>query len=85
MIKLSNKFIKHKQFKDVCFQVEKVFELPHKLKIKGNWINQGFTNSWILIQRKNIIILKEDYKDWEYCLNSNDHSCLRYCDWKSII
>ena len=80
---LYGKIIKHKEFKDVCFEVRKSFDVGHKVKLNGEWINMGFVKSYHIGVRQNLVILKEDYSNWLYCVNSQIE-CLRNAEWKPI-
>jgi hypothetical protein len=85
---LHGKFIKHKKFMDVCFEVKKSFDVGHKVKLKGNWWNMAFVKSFDIFhgcRPSNIEIRKENYGEWEYCTNPQSVDCLRNAQWKSIL
>lgn len=83
MIKnLTNKFIKHKEFKDVCFFVQKYFIHDGSLEVDGEWINQGFIYSWYLDTKETLKI--KDIDGW-LMVSVYHGPCLRYAKWESIL
>lgn len=77
--------IKHRKYRDAAFYVEKCFDVGHKLKIKGYWMNQGFEKSWI-IDNDSIIIHKNkpcDRGQW-FIANDPEVKCLRDTDWRPL-
>lgn len=80
---LYNRVIRHKQAMDVCFLVHKTFILPHKVKLKGEWINMGFVESYNIGEKQNIELMKEEIANWEVCLDQYP-KCYRYAAWRSL-
>jgi hypothetical protein len=81
MIRVGN-VIRHRRALDVVFRVDKVFNVGHKLKIKGHWINMGFVKSWV-IDRANITIETKDLGNWSRA-QFNDSECFRYEGFRRI-
>lgn len=75
-------FIKHKAYKDVCCLVLKSFETDTKYKLKIQWWNQGFVNSWNMNYTQNIVVTKDDLKNWLWTSDKID--CLRNANWKTL-
>lgn len=79
--------IKHDKFMDVAFDVHQVlgpFGSNQYLKIKGEWINQGFVKSYYIGERQVIKVASKNVKHWSLCLDPNDHACLRNCYWSRL-
>jgi len=69
-------FIKHPQFKDVCFEVQNsLFDAA----FEGYWWNMGYVSSWKLNNKKETIVVC-DILEWQYCANPKG-ACLRYERW----
>lgn len=70
------KIIRHKSFKDICFEVTSV----SLTQVTGCWLNMGYVKSWALPVQAETISLTNP-QDWEECLDPNV-KCLRYARWK---
>lgn len=75
--------IKHKRFSDIALAVEKVYDFDHKWKVKGDWINQGFVDTYPLGIKAKIVIPAEKLSEWLICKNPNAQ-CIRYEEWKPL-
>lgn len=73
--------IKHKMFMDVACEILRVIELPHKLKLKVQWINQGFVDTFAMILVTNIEIKREKLDEWLIC-NEPRKQCIRDAEWR---
>lgn len=75
-------FIKHERSMDICFEVFKKWDIGDRLVIKGQWINQGFVESYP-IHKATIKIYKSELSNW---LKTNDYfaKCLRYSQWSKV-
>jgi hypothetical protein len=92
---LENKIIKHDRFMDIMFSVLRAIWTPKVYKLKGIWLNMGYTSkakcNFIIPASGrqdgrfivNIEIKHEDLKNWKFCANRNGH-CLRYEKWLAI-
>lgn len=83
--------IKHKKFMDVAIQITKppIITKSGKLKIKGNWMNQAYVESFIIGKLKNfgkseLVIMPENIKDWLVCLNPHAN-CVRNEKWIRLV
>ncbi len=75
--------IRHKRAMDVCFDVVNIIKLPHKLVVKGTWVNMGFVESFPLTTKTTYInIFTEDIPSWHIC-NLRLAKCLRYSHWRN--
>lgn len=84
---LHGRFLKHDRFMDVCFEVTWSLDVGHKIKLKGNWWNMAYVNSFELFRGykpSKIDIRKEDLKDWKQTRNRPPLACLRDCDWQPL-
>lgn len=79
---IRGRIIKHHSFKDVAVDVLAVYILPGKVKIKGQWINMGFTESYPIEQKCNLII--PDLRDWLF-LRDRNIKCYRNGPWVPIV
>jgi hypothetical protein len=70
------KIIRHKRFKDICFQV--LFEKGRLHR--GAWLNMGFVETWALPVKQSDILI-DDLTQWETCQEPTV-KCLRYASWK---
>lgn len=69
------KIIRHKLFKDICFQV--LFNEGRFYR--GAWLNMGFVETWALpVKQADILI--DDLMQWETCQEPTA-KCLRYVKW----
>jgi len=77
--------IKHRMYKDVAIGIHKCFDVGHKLKIKGYWINQAFEESYDMhLGTFKVVILKENLKDWLICKEPTA-KCIRNVEWHPIV
>jgi hypothetical protein len=83
-VNLFDRVIRHKRFMDVCVLVTKSFDVGHKLKVKGKWVNMAYVRSYELGVNAKFDVAKSDLKDWEYCVSPEGKECLRYAEWKPI-
>lgn len=81
MTKLVGRMIRHERFMDVCFEVTKVFELPHKIKVTGYWHNMGFVTSYPLLIKQTLNIPIEQISQWSICME-NFPKCYRNAPWR---
>lgn len=77
-------FLKHKLYRDVCFQVLKCFPLESSLKLKIEWWNLGCIDSYNMGLRQNTQIERNDFHNWEYTHNYEGFACLRNASWKEL-
>lgn len=87
MVLSPGRLIKHKDNVDVAFMVLKSWDFPEssKYKIKGFWINLGFTakGGWrISNSNVTIKIQKSRINEWQLCVD--EKPILRESEWKSI-
>jgi len=72
-------FIKHKNFKDVCVRVQKVFgPFNDKYLIKGEYWNMGYNDPWRICEFKHKIDIN-DITNWLILEKSEDN--LRTGKW----
>ena len=83
IIPRSGDIIKHIKFRDTAILIKKVFRLPHKIKITGQYINQGFAKTWPLGVKAKLSISIENLKDWAICMEP-DLKCIRQAKWRSL-
>lgn len=76
--------IKHKNNKDVAYQVIKCFDEGHKVKLEVDVLNQGYVTTWSHTVQLKLEIAKENYGEWLQCLEPHN-KCIRYSKWKSIV
>lgn len=75
-------FLKHKLYKDVCFQVLSSVSVRDRIKLKVLWWNLGYVNSYCMGIKQHTEIYRFDYCNW---LCTNDMvSCLRNANWKEL-
>lgn len=79
---MKNLFIKHKEYRDVCWLVLRAIYLPGRDKLKCELWNQGFVDSYRMGIRQEIVLDHTDKQNWLYCYGGVD--CLRYADWKQF-
>ena len=81
-----NDIIKHERFMDVAFEIRHIFG-PYgpndKYKVKGNWLNQGFINTYSLRYQQTLIIYRNDFCNWLICDDPNI-KCIRNSSWRKI-
>ena len=78
------KIIKHEKFMDVAIEITKpIVRFPHKVIIRGVWLNQGFVDTFPIGEKAKIDIKTEDIKNWFYCLEPNKQ-CIRYSKWQRV-
>lgn len=79
-----NSIIKHEKFMDVAIRLTRpvISSGPYYI-IRGNWINQGFVNTYDIGYKASIKIKKEDKKDWLICLNPIA-PCIRNEKWNRL-
>jgi hypothetical protein len=77
-----NDIIKHKNSMDVCFSVGAVYVGSTHFKVVGFWMNQGYVNSWGLLDRRVTIKIQKD-KICDLLYTTDNVDCYRYADWKS--
>lgn len=75
--------IRHKRAMDLCVRVHKTYNIGHKWKVKGTWINMGFVNTYSIGVSARFEIKRENLSDWEYCTEP-DKDCIRYSTWRSL-
>lgn len=72
--------IKHKSFMDVAFQVTGAFYGTHDMVVYGRWLNQGFTEMYVIEKREHWFRITEDQMaNWVVKSNS-----LRASKWTEI-
>ena len=69
--------IKHPRFLDVACLVNTIHETGD---LTVFWINQGFTESWIISKNTSRVSIN---KDWLLCDTPNI-KCLRYSSWSRV-
>lgn len=91
MIK-QGEIIKHKNFMDVAIQIMYISTNPEteSLEVRGIWINQGQTESFVINTRKypygvpiELTIKKEDLSNWLKC-SKTDIVFIRNEEWKVL-
>jgi hypothetical protein len=78
--------IRHKNAMDVAFRVQKTqgpFGSSQKYKLKGEWINMGFVQSYAIGIVNKIELNREALSQWELCLES-EPQCIRHSQWKAL-
>ena len=77
-----NIFIKHEKYKDVCCHVLKSFYTGTRYKLKIQWWNLGYVNSWCMGYTQNIEIEDSDLSNWLY--TTDMISYLRNANWRKV-
>jgi hypothetical protein len=75
--------IRHVKAMDVCVRIHKTYNIGHKYKIKGMWMNMGFVNTFPMGMIARFEIKNENLGDWEYCTEP-DKTCVRYSTWRNL-
>lgn len=75
-------FLKHKNYRDVCFRVLKQYDTHNRVKLKIEWWNLGFVNSYAMGITQNTEILHNDYDNWLY--TTDVINCLRNANWRPL-
>ena len=75
--------IKHREFKDVAIKVLSVTVNSSGYTIHGTWVNLGQVNSYPLHIETDLVIMKDDERDWAICLEPK-LDFLRNAKWEII-
>jgi hypothetical protein len=76
--------IKHINSMDIAFLVYRrfgPFDTDRQYKIKGEWLNMGFIQTFPMGIRQTIEISQKDLKKWQLCSQPNEHDCIRNAQW----
>ena len=80
--------IRHKSFKDVCFETTLKIEHRHfhiglyAMTAFGKWMNMGYEQSWYLPCEEQKIDIHTS-AEWEKCTEPHA-KCLRYAIWEPL-
>lgn len=75
-------FIRHKQYRDICWRVLAVYGGTGHIKYKAECWNMGYNASWPLSMKDYIEIKNEDLGDW--LCTTDIRACLRYAHWREL-
>jgi len=75
-------FIKHKQYRDICWRVLATYGGTGYIKYKAECWNMGYDASWPLTIKDYIEIKHEDISNWLY--TTDVIPCLRYANWEEL-
>lgn len=76
-------FIKHKQYRDTCLYVMKVFNTGTKYKAKCERWNLGCVNSYDMGIKENVVIEHSDLPNWQWFASHNTDD-LRNAEWREF-
>lgn len=77
-------FIKHKQYRDTCFYVMKVFDVPgNKYKIKAERWNLGHDAGFDMGIKESFVIEYQDLINWQW--TTLDTINLRHTVWNEFV
>lgn len=83
MVNLLGKVIKHKRNMDVAFEVLTCEEDGELLILFVDTLNQGYRKTWKIGVQLDMILNKQDLKDWLYCTEP-EAQCIRYVEWRTL-
>jgi hypothetical protein len=80
-----NDIIKHRNFKDIALLIKSVEYSPGLgLHIAGDWINQGFDNTYLLNIDAHINITEDRITQWLVCKDPEAYNTVRNATWVAI-
>ena len=84
MIPYSGKtlFIKHKQYRDICWIVKAQYSRTGYIKYKAEVWNLGYVASWPMGIKQYIDIKYEEMADWLF--TTDTVKCLRNAKWEPL-
>jgi len=82
MLRTGN-IIKHKNFMDVAIIVNTCDKYGSYYMISGEFINQGFDETYPMGQYKTFKIETNKLSDWSVCTQPSTQ-CIRYSNWKEL-
>lgn len=75
-------FLKHKQYKDVCWRILAQYGAETYVKFKFEWWNLAFVQSYPMGIVQYTDIPYDDFSNWLY--TTDVVSCLRDANWKEL-
>lgn len=81
-----NDVIKHERFLDVAFKVHSFRIYENTVKIKGVWLNQGFTRTFVIDFTPRTLTFKKDKLSEWLILHHEDQNleCIRNARWVKV-
>lgn len=76
-------FIKHKQYRDICWRVLATYGGTGYTKYKAECWNLGFDASWPIDVKDYVEIKNEDKENW-LMTKDTSNKCLRYAKWEEL-